>query len=215
MSAAEPGMFEMETQSGHYLDLVTPDPIGIHLQDIAGHLSKIGRFNGASARFYSVAEHSLNVAKRVEAMGGDETETLIALHHDSAEAYLGDVGRPLKGAIGSAYVDLSSRMDKAIAIALGLPRAYDSSVDHLIKEADLWALSAEAFHLLPSRGKNWISDGLYEWQTEEHPLDTLDFMWRIEPEASQVAEHFVAEHEALIGFIEDQKEVQRKEATDA
>lgn len=68
-----------------------PNPEDINVIDIAHHLSMICRYNGAVSRFYSVAEHSHHVSRLVP-----PKHALHALLHDAAEAYIGDMIRPLK-----------------------------------------------------------------------------------------------------------------------
>ena len=66
----------------------------IELIDIAHALSHLCRFNGHTKRFYSVGEHSLHVAC-VLAHTSPENQAW-GLLHDAAEAYLGDMVRPIK-----------------------------------------------------------------------------------------------------------------------
>ena len=68
-----------------------PDPATIHIEDIARALSHICRYGGHVRRFYSVAEHCVHVASVAP-----EPLKLDALLHDGAEAYLGDIPRPIK-----------------------------------------------------------------------------------------------------------------------
>lgn len=84
---SESGIF---TKWGAF-DPLHPDPDLIDIRDIAQGLGHTCRFNGQVVNFYSVAQHSIMVSKIVP----DEYR-LHALLHDAAEAYLGDVVRPLK-----------------------------------------------------------------------------------------------------------------------
>jgi hypothetical protein len=163
-----PGRHHMELASGRYLDLLNPDPGVISLHDIANHLSQINRYTGAARRPMSVAEHAVLVADRVHSQGHGVATVLRALHHDDAEAYVGDVGRPLKAAIASVYGAIEASVDRAIAIALGLP---DLNAEGwaAVKAADDWALAAEAWHLLPSHGRGWFCDGLYDPEDVHNP----------------------------------------------
>lgn len=68
---------------------VTEDDIDI--RDIARNLSILYRYNGATCRPYSVAEHSLLLSEVVP-----EDLARVALIHDATEAYLGDLPYPLK-----------------------------------------------------------------------------------------------------------------------
>lgn len=79
------------TRKGGTLNLVNPSSDNIHILDIADSISKICRFLGHIDRFYSVAEHSVNVSLVVP-----EKDAMVALLHDAHEAYVGDMIRPIK-----------------------------------------------------------------------------------------------------------------------
>lgn len=155
-----PTKHEVETFSGLYVDTEFPAPETIRLEDIAHGLSQLCRYNGQCRTFYSIAEHAVMVSRRLEALGMPLAWCMGGLHHDDAEAYLGDVTRPLKLHLGERYTTLSDRMDAAVAEALGL----DERDFHLpqVKDADTWALFVEARHLLPSGGVNWSGSSL-DW----------------------------------------------------
>lgn len=76
----------------------------VRVLDIAHALAKLNRFNGHTARLYSVAEHSLHVVTVMERELGvrDPAALLCGLMHDAHEAYLGDVSRPMQEALGEA-----------------------------------------------------------------------------------------------------------------
>ncbi len=161
-----PTAHEVETFSGRYVDTARPKPDTIHLPDIAHALANTCRYGGHCDPFYSVAEHAVFVSKRLERKGYPRWMQLAGLHHDDAEAYLGDIPRPLKLHLGAHYQRLSDRMDTAIVDGLKL---WDSGVRtptfHFseIKDADNWSLFVEARHLLPSKGINWTGSSLEEW----------------------------------------------------
>lgn len=158
----------IETASGRYIDPLDPSRGVVCLDDIAHHLAQINRFNGAARRPMSVAEHAVLVADRLRSQGHDAKTILSGLHHDDAEAYLGDVCRPMKGAIRGVYGPAEDRALRIIWAALSLPD--DGSVDwEAIKQADNWALAAEAYHLLPSRGEGWRSLGRYDPRDQRNP----------------------------------------------
>ena len=68
----------------------------INISDIAWALSNICRFNGHCTTFYSVASHSIIVARIIYNATTDKHLALWGLLHDASEAYLGDIVRPLK-----------------------------------------------------------------------------------------------------------------------
>ncbi len=63
----------------------------IDIRDIAHQLSLICRYGGATRHHLSVAEHSVHVASQLPLAFRRE-----GLLHDAAEAYIGDMRRPIK-----------------------------------------------------------------------------------------------------------------------
>ena len=84
------------TASGKQFDLANPHPDQLDIYDIARSLSHMCRFNGHLPSFYSIAEHSIRVSNWLEARGESSLVVLTGLLHDAAEAYIGDLVRPLK-----------------------------------------------------------------------------------------------------------------------
>jgi hypothetical protein len=68
----------------------------VSVVDIVHSLSMICRFGGHTRHFYSVAEHSGLVALEVLRRTNDAVMALQGLFHDAAEAYIGDMCRPMK-----------------------------------------------------------------------------------------------------------------------
>jgi len=148
----------IETFSGLYFDYDDPKPEQVSIVDIAHALSNIPRFGGHVTRWYSVAEHALLVHDLL----GNATQDLrlAGLHHDSHEAYLGDVPTPLKHHLPATYRMLTERADKAIAAKLNIP--VERFMAPEIKRADALALRIEAAFLKKSRGVgvHWGNDGI-------------------------------------------------------
>lgn len=178
-----------ETFTGRYIDLADPQPEDICLEDIAHHLSLLCRYGGSVRKFYSVAEHAVLVSRRVEQKGGSRDQQLLALHHDSAEAYLVDIPRPQKLLIGVKYEWLTTKVDTSILVGLGLPLSVGAFHDPIIKDADNWALHVEARHLMPSAGKRWA---------EQYPerVVTPDF-WLGGLDPAEAERFFIDQHEEL------------------
>ncbi len=95
MKKFEPDPF-VRTASGGKLSFLTPHPDQISIQDIAHQLAHTCRWAGSTKHFFSVAQHSLMVAKLVSQQGASKVFILQALLHDAAEAYMGDLARPIK-----------------------------------------------------------------------------------------------------------------------
>lgn len=157
--------FEIETFTGKFVDTSQPDSATINLDDVAHALSQTCRYGGHCQSFYSVAAHAVFVSMRLERKGFSKYVQLAGLHHDDAEAYLGDIPRPMKPLLGSSYETLTDRMDAAIVLGLELPLTVDDLHDPRIKEADTWSLFVEARYLLPSQGKGWFGgeQGSFKW----------------------------------------------------
>ena len=84
------------THSGQRFDPLNFEPKNVVLEDIALALSRLCRFCGHTSVFYSVADHSCNLAEIAEEAGLDIQHQVAALFHDAAEAYLGDMISPIK-----------------------------------------------------------------------------------------------------------------------
>lgn len=84
------------TATGQRFDYTDPEGHVYSIQDIAHALSHQCRFLGHTSRFYSVSEHSRLVSALCQRAGHGVQSELVALLHDVAEAYIGDVPTPLK-----------------------------------------------------------------------------------------------------------------------
>ena len=126
-------MTTVRTFTGKNVDLVNPDPGQICIEDIAHHLAKLDRYNGAGHWPYSVGQHSLLVA---EALPGEYK--LQGLLHDATEAYLGDVVSPLK-ALLPEYRKIEQNVMSAIC------KSFDITFPRpkIIKRADQSVMAAE------------------------------------------------------------------------
>lgn len=178
---------EIELASGRYLDLALPDPALIGIGDLAHHLAQCNRYAGACVRPFSVAEHTILVSRRLEGLGESWETCLLGLHHDNPEAFIHDITRPTKEMIGKLYRPIEDRLEKIIHGAIGLPAMAVEQAE-AIKDADNWALAKEAHVLLPSEGKGWWCEGLYDPDADDE--NTVDLAI---PDAEQ---SFVAVREA-------------------
>ena len=117
----------------------------IDMEDIAHGLAYQCRFNGQTNQFYSVAQHSLMVASLVP-----PAYRRAALLHDAAEAYLGDMVKPLKVLL-PGFSEIEEKVTQLIADRFQL----DFSDYAPIKAADLVALATEKRDLMPHSVEPW------------------------------------------------------------
>ena len=150
-------MSMLETYTGVMFNLVDPSPADVRIEDIARSLSRIPRFNGHTREAYSVAQHSVFVESIVAQRGIGPLGRLAALLHDAAEAYVGDVTRPVRELIPK-FQRIHDRVMYVIEVALlqGMS-AERMGVAHHIREADNAALATEARDQMSSSGKGWLS----------------------------------------------------------
>lgn len=140
----------LETLEGRYISLINPTADEIHLDDIACSLSKECRFGGFVPRHYSVAEHACLVSELIERYSEKPHLAFPALHHDSPEAYLRDIPKPLKELLGEKYEELTAAFDRAIGERFGIDPA--DFHDPVLKFWDDYAMRLEARELKHSRG---------------------------------------------------------------
>lgn len=130
----------------------------ICLEDIAHALSYTCRYNGHCHAFYSVAEHSLNIAEyflRTTAVDGKPSEEGFALAdqallHDAGEAYCGDMTAPLK----RLFPEYKAYEEKVMSTIF---RKYlkKTKLDPKVKEADCRIMLNEKARLFPTDGPMW------------------------------------------------------------
>jgi uncharacterized protein len=132
-------------QSGAWFDFAAPHSSPFTVDDIAHGLANICRYSGQCNRFYSVAEHSLLVS---ETAVGFELE---ALMHDAAEAFVGDITRPLKQMLPD-YKRIETEVERAIFSRFGIQTPLPPEV----KQADLRVLAAEQRQIMPPGTDSWL-----------------------------------------------------------
>lgn len=135
--------------TGIMFDYDAPTPDMVEVEDIARALGNTCRWGGHVTQYYSVAEHAVLVYRLVRDAGFPADVCYAALHHDSHEAYLGDVPTPLKRRYGPAWKqEFAAPIDAAICAKLGVDLEL---IEHdAVKAADALALAYEASKLKPS-----------------------------------------------------------------
>lgn len=148
----------IETYSGTAVDVINLTPEMVNITDIGRSLSNICRYNGHIPSFYSVAEHSVRCGWWVRIEGGSILEQKAALMHDAAEAYVGDMVRPLKRhAVGKTHQELEDAVTKVIAEKFGLPYP----LPDICHEADKATYYWEVENIRSGRRKGWSPDDSY------------------------------------------------------
>ncbi len=102
--------------TGEHVSLFAPKPEQFHIVDIARGLATHFRYNGHTRQPYSVAEHSVIVSLYVPPEYARQ-----ALLHDAAEAYIGDMSRPMKHRPSlRGFREIEARIEAAIYIRFGV-----------------------------------------------------------------------------------------------
>lgn len=148
----------MLTYTGRQFWPTSPSVEDVDSTDIAHALSLQCRYNGHVSRFYSVAEHCVLVSQAVP-----EEFALWGLLHDAAEAYVGDLIRPIKRDL-PAYCAIEDRVLAVVAMAFGIRAPY--RIPAAVHEADARILLTERAALLNLNGHRWD-----EYVESLEPLD--------------------------------------------
>lgn len=150
-------MSKLTTYTGQVIDPMNPSPESINLTDIAHSLSLMVRANGHYKHFYSIGQHSVNVARELARIGCEPLIQIQGLLHDSSEAYLADIIKPVKIHLPD-YIDAEERFMSVIWQAFGLPEPTDEQWE-IVKYVDDTMLANEASYLM-----------LHHWDLGDYPI---------------------------------------------
>jgi hypothetical protein len=163
----------MQTYTGKKFYPMDPRPEEVCIEDIAHALSMICRYNGHVKHFYSVAEHCCHIHDLMP----PELKK-VGLMHDSTEAYVCDMPRPLKKHL-SHYRAIEH------TVWLAICERFDMSTHEpkLLKETDLAICLTERAHLLTRQDIDWGIDlpapniEIPAWEPRRAELEFLE-RWR-------------------------------------
>lgn len=139
------------TYTGKSFEFMNPKPEQIDIHDIAQALSMNCRFNGHVKKFYSVAEHSVLMARYCMAEFNSLEMAYDALMHDASEAYICDIPRPIK-----PHLHNYREIEQGIECALQ-DKFQFCPMSETIKDIDNRIVSDEAeqlFKVVP----DWVKD---------------------------------------------------------
>lgn len=138
-------MHWIQTYTARQFFPLEPRGEDLDLHDVAHALSLQCRFNGHCRAFYSVAEHSVRVARLLA-----PELSLWGLLHDAAEAYLSDLPSPIKVQL-PAFQRAEERLLELIAHRYGLCWPMPEEV----ALADRRLLATEARDLMAPAPTSW------------------------------------------------------------
>ena len=126
--------------SGIEFDFQNPTTGMIDINDIARGLAYKPHFGGHSPKFFSIAQHSILVVNMLPYnwIENESDMVLAALLHDAAEAYIGDMIKPIKELL-PVFQEIENKIIKVIF------KKFDLDIDCLpvIKEYDIKAQEFE------------------------------------------------------------------------
>lgn len=180
----------MQTLTGRHWYPFDPRPEDVHFDDLRA-LSRISRYGGHTiVEHYSVAEHSVRVARYLCDNGATSRVCLAGLLHDAHEAYppgdqLGPFLRAMRNgplcnqagiSLGgfSGLLHVEARAKLAVRKALDVFDVFNDPVSaQLVKQADMTLLSTERRDLLAPSSVQWdplpdpLHERIYPWSQVE------------------------------------------------
>ena len=136
----------------------------ITVGQLAHALSQLCRYTGHTRGHYSVAQHCVLVAGYLRSQDHPLTTVMGGLMHDAAEAYVGDMGAPLKQTlrrVNPAALTALARIGFNVEVALCASLGLDPTWLHLpeVKEVDLRILLDEAEAVFGPKPRDWAIPG--------------------------------------------------------
>jgi len=153
----------VQTFTGRKFWPLDPRPEDVDPADLAHHLAGKNRYGAATSPYYTVAAHSVAVMRMAMTVarkeGLDPREVgIIALLHDTDEAYLPDVPRPIKAHIpGWLMYEQAVRLSVRERFGLGATPYEAQLITQECDEYALWieieSMSLDPEKVWPCRGK--------------------------------------------------------------
>jgi len=146
--------------SGNYFDFLSPETSQFTIEDIAHGLSNTCRFVGQCGEFYSVAQHSIQVSAHLP-----PEHAYAGLMHDAAEAFIGDVSKPLKDLLPE-YRAIEKHVEAAVFTRFDVLQPMPPDV----KRMDIAMLATEQRLLMANRDDWDYTRGHDALPIDIHPM---------------------------------------------
>lgn len=155
----------MQTYTGATFYPLHAESLDVRIEDIEHALAHQCRFGGHCREFYSIAQHCVLASYIVP-----KHDAFAALMHDSPEAYVGDVPRPLKMCLGNDYKHIERGVARVVGKRFGVDLV---SLPYSVKRADLVLLATERRDLMTHAEVDWdplpdpLIDTIIPWEPRE------------------------------------------------
>jgi hypothetical protein len=179
----------METALFNKFYFFKPTDDVIDIYDIGQSLGHTARFGGhyrAEIAFYSVAEHSYLLAEYANLKWGP-VAGFEALMHDAAEAYVGDMIRPLKNSY-PLLKEAEKVVEAAVRESFGLP----AQKPDWMRELDHRMLAAERLKVKGKSTLHWAGEDItplpisFRFFSPNRARDCfLDMFWQLNRDAKE------------------------------
>ena len=168
------------TVTDDVFDIAAPSAEQVDVDVVAHSLALQCRFNGHIPGFYSVAEHSVRVSRWLEAHDEPVAIQQAGLWHDGAEAYIGDMVRPMKQMepLGSAYLEVEDGVAEALSHVVGVDLV---NLPDIVKAADKAVYEWEVQNIRSGHLSGWGWSFAREAFLRRHEMlfdETISRFWR-------------------------------------
>ncbi len=187
-------------RDGVWFDPENPDPEKMSLESIAQGLSTEFRYGGHTDPLVNVAQHSVDTARLLDEHGYDAEIQFYGLHHDSAEAYLGDAQKPNKEVL-PALEDLEDTWQDAVWDFLDVepPTPGQAST---VKDVDYMLYLFEADKLFEDREHSRAATERVELnERDKGEFETVAEVTNLDQTYQESKKEFMELHEDLITQI--------------
>lgn len=186
---------------GVWFDPLDPDPEKMDVETIAHGLATEYRYGGHTDPLVNVAQHAVDTADLLQELGYDERIQFYGLHHDSSEAYTGDLQKPNKEVLLTVD-DFEDAWQEAVWSFLDV-KAPTQDQYETVKDVDYQLYGFEVDNLFENRehAEQAIgSVGVPEWNPNDE-IPGLDELVDFDKSREQSKEDFLERHEELVTRI--------------